>query len=819
TSPDGITWTSRTSAADNTWRSVTYGNGLFVAVAQTGTGNRVMTSTDGITWTSRTSAADNSWYSVTYGNGLFVAVAFSGTGNRVMTSPDGITWTSRTSAADHVWDSVTYANGLFVAVACGVTGISCNATAGNRVMTSSSTALSTTIATFGANASTSAFSIGASTTVYAPSRLTITGNYTNASGTFMAGTGTTTFAGTSSQVATGTLSGASAFYNLEVVNTGGTTTLATTTTVTNVFTAVASTTVAFPAGATTTIATLNLRGAAANKMFIRSTQNGVAAKLNVTASLDNNYLDVQDSDVTPGIDLTAYRSTNSGNTTAWTFAAAPTMSSASNQEFFIGQATTSIAVITVADALLPSITSTNDIRLIIATSTHNMRWNTYDTSAVFGGTASGKVSGTVSYEGGGSVLVIDVTSNFSASDTLTIGGLSFSQFTVVAGPVPALGLSYDGDQTVDSVDTATLAIGGSLAVGEHDLGQAESAFTSHNQTGATLYRFKMTPFGETINIGTLTFALTGVRRIDSENLTNIWLYRDYNANGMVDGADATTSSAGVLLVNGQSGSITFTTTFEATTTQNYLVASDITGVKPNEYMTMSLAVSGTVTGAMSLATISPTGSVSSVQHIRGGDAGGGGGGNGASGAIGGDAPAGQATTTGGGQGGGEEIGETPGFQAPTAQGTPHNEWATGANGLLSDGSYATAASANLRQSYSVFGFNVPGANTVTGVEVKLEASGSTAAGTIEVALSWDGGTSVTATKATTILTGSDVVYTLGGEGDTWGRTWAPAELGNANFFVRVIAQPNSNTVRVDAVQVKPYHAATGGGGGGGGGEI
>ncbi|MEZ4195142.1 MAG: hypothetical protein R3B53_01960 [Candidatus Paceibacterota bacterium] len=32
-----------------------------------------MTSTDGVTWTSRTSAADNSWQAVTYGNGLFVA--------------------------------------------------------------------------------------------------------------------------------------------------------------------------------------------------------------------------------------------------------------------------------------------------------------------------------------------------------------------------------------------------------------------------------------------------------------------------------------------------------------------------------------------------------------------------------------------------------------------------------------------------------------------------------------------------------------------------------------------------------------------------
>ncbi len=82
----GDAWTARTSAADNAWFGVTFGNGLFVAVATSGTGNRVMTSPDGITWTARASAADNDWLGVTFANGLFVAVAQSGTGNRVMTS-------------------------------------------------------------------------------------------------------------------------------------------------------------------------------------------------------------------------------------------------------------------------------------------------------------------------------------------------------------------------------------------------------------------------------------------------------------------------------------------------------------------------------------------------------------------------------------------------------------------------------------------------------------------------------------------------------------------------------------------------------------
>jgi hypothetical protein len=116
TSPDGITWTLRESPT-NSWNCVTYGRGLFVAVAF---GNGVMTSTDGITWKLRTTF-DNNWTSITYGEkansgtGLFVAVADQGTGKRVMTSPDGITWKLRKSP-DSNWTSVTFGSGLFVAV-------------------------------------------------------------------------------------------------------------------------------------------------------------------------------------------------------------------------------------------------------------------------------------------------------------------------------------------------------------------------------------------------------------------------------------------------------------------------------------------------------------------------------------------------------------------------------------------------------------------------------------------------------------------------------------------------------------------------------
>ena len=123
TSPDGVNWTARTSAADNSWAGLCWAPelGLFVAVGGSGTGNRVMTSPDGVNWTARASAADNSWRSICWAPelGLLVAVAITGSGNRVMTSPDGITWTSQASAANYSWSCVCWSAelGLFVAVA------------------------------------------------------------------------------------------------------------------------------------------------------------------------------------------------------------------------------------------------------------------------------------------------------------------------------------------------------------------------------------------------------------------------------------------------------------------------------------------------------------------------------------------------------------------------------------------------------------------------------------------------------------------------------------------------------------------------------
>ena len=98
TSPDGLTWTSRTSTfGSSTIRSVAYGGGIWVAVGDSGL---IASSTDGTTWTARTSnVSTNRLWAVAYGSGRFIAVgdgANGGTGG-VTSSTDGITWTKATT--------------------------------------------------------------------------------------------------------------------------------------------------------------------------------------------------------------------------------------------------------------------------------------------------------------------------------------------------------------------------------------------------------------------------------------------------------------------------------------------------------------------------------------------------------------------------------------------------------------------------------------------------------------------------------------------------------------------------------------------------
>ena len=95
---DGTSWSTVVPPEDNSWRSIAYGNGVWVAVANSGT-NRVMRSTnDGLNWTAHSAAGLSSLHSVAYGNGVWVAVAYSGT-NRLMRSVEAVASSASSSSS------------------------------------------------------------------------------------------------------------------------------------------------------------------------------------------------------------------------------------------------------------------------------------------------------------------------------------------------------------------------------------------------------------------------------------------------------------------------------------------------------------------------------------------------------------------------------------------------------------------------------------------------------------------------------------------------------------------------------------------------
>lgn len=123
TSPDGENWTIRDGIADNYWTCVTYGTGLYVAMASftAGSGELCMTSSDGVIWTERATGISNmGWADVTWGNGFYIAVgdAPDEQPNKVGRSANGITWATISASGDagDNWNGVVYAEELFVSV-------------------------------------------------------------------------------------------------------------------------------------------------------------------------------------------------------------------------------------------------------------------------------------------------------------------------------------------------------------------------------------------------------------------------------------------------------------------------------------------------------------------------------------------------------------------------------------------------------------------------------------------------------------------------------------------------------------------------------
>jgi hypothetical protein len=109
--PPASNWIPRTLPSNAYWSSVTYGNGVFVAVSGQAS-NKAASSPDGITWTARTLPETGYWDAIAYGNGIFLTAG----GNKVATSTDGITWATRTVPVYMSMLSLAFGNGVFIVI-------------------------------------------------------------------------------------------------------------------------------------------------------------------------------------------------------------------------------------------------------------------------------------------------------------------------------------------------------------------------------------------------------------------------------------------------------------------------------------------------------------------------------------------------------------------------------------------------------------------------------------------------------------------------------------------------------------------------------
>ena len=113
-----------------------------------------------------------------------------------------------------------------------------------------------------------------------------------------------------------------------------------------------------------------------------------------------------------------------------------------------------------------------------------------------------------------------------------------------------------------------------------------------------------------------------------------------------------------------------------------------------------------------------------------------------------------------------------------------------------------------RHRYFDYGFSVPASCSIRGIEVRVDwwLDNPGGSNTMDVELSWDGGTTWTATKTDTQETTSEHTVILGSSVDRWGRIWALADLNDANFRLRLASNgSNARDFFLDWVPVKVYY--------------
>jgi hypothetical protein len=100
-----------------------------------------------------------------------------------------------------------------------------------------------------------------------------------------------------------------------------------------------------------------------------------------------------------------------------------------------------------------------------------------------------------------------------------------------------------------------------------------------------------------------------------------------------------------------------------------------------------------------------------------------------------------------------------------------------------------------RHVFEGYGVSIASGASIHGIDVRIDAwadpPGPQTTACVE--LSWDGGVTWTPARPTALLGATEQSYWLGGDDDDWGRAWAPSDLADGSFAVRVSNTGNDPT--------------------------
>jgi hypothetical protein len=118
-SDDGLTWVTVATPLQALWTDIVFANNMFVAISSE-SGKDFISSVDGITWSAITvPTLASGWKAITYGSGTFMALSRDGA---IAKSTDGVTWATSSPTTLSMYDQykdyqdITFGNGIFAVI-------------------------------------------------------------------------------------------------------------------------------------------------------------------------------------------------------------------------------------------------------------------------------------------------------------------------------------------------------------------------------------------------------------------------------------------------------------------------------------------------------------------------------------------------------------------------------------------------------------------------------------------------------------------------------------------------------------------------------